>query len=323
MSGVTRAVVRGLAEYQVRTGESITMLDMAFLIAGDEGREQLHRMMSEERIEWIQQATHIIADYSQSDLEPLYRRLWEWMFSRTVRSVASHPRTTISIEDIVQEGKIVVVRNRASGDTPKRLIATALIRRIWVAIREQTNRDSVPDPPAFFAVCDEFDKIVSEHSDIHNILREARSFNFSLTLSAQNLDTGGEDDVGIPESIQKAIRGNCKTFLSFDPGEDDAVGIARQHSKNIDAEDVAELSKYRIYLRTNNDRDEKTDSYKVRTFPPAPEVLEDVRSKEKTKELIRQSQERYGQQPRTDEEIRKELLVSGSGGAGKIGRAHV
>ncbi len=310
MSGVTRAVVRGLAEYQVRTGEPVTMLDMAFLVANDEGREQLHRMMSEERIEWIQQATHVISEYSQNELEPLYRRLWEWMFSRTVRSVASHPETTISIEDIVREGKIVVVRNRSSGETPKRLIATALIRRLWVAIREQSNRDSVPDPPAFYVVCDEFDKIVSEHSDIHNILREARAFDFSLTLSAQNLDTGGGDNVGIPESIQKAIRGNCKTFLSFDPGEDDAVGIARQHSKNIDGEDVAELSKYRIYMRTNNDRDEKTDSYKVRTLLPATEVLEDVRSEAKTKKLIRQSQERYGQRPRTDEEIREELMVS-------------
>lgn len=310
MSGVTRAVVRGLAEYQVRTGEPVTMLDMAFLVADDEGREQLHRMMSEERIEWIQQATHVISEYSESDLEPLYRRLWEWMFSRTVRSVASHPETTISIEDIVREGKIVVVRNRSSGETPKRLIATALIRRLWVAIREQSNRDG-PDPPAFYVVCDEFDKIVSEHSDIHNILREARAFDFSLTLSAQNLDTGGGDNVGIPESIQKAIRGNCKTFLSFDPGEDDATGIARQHSKNIDGEDVAELSKYRIYMRTNNNRDEKTDSYKVRTLFPATEVLEDVRSEAKTKKLIRQSQERYGQRPRTDEEIREELMVSG------------
>lgn len=312
MSGVTRAVVRGLAEYQVRTGEPITMLDMAFLVANDEGREQLHRMMSEERIEWIQQATHVISEYSQSDLEPLYRRLWEWMFSRTVRSVASHPETTISIEDIVRDGKLVVVRNRSSGDTPKRLIATALIRRLWVAIREQSNRDGVPDPPAFYVVCDEFDKIVSEHSDIHNILREARAFDFSLTVSAQNLDTGGGDNVGIPESIQKAIRGNCKTFLSFDPGEDDATGIARQHSKNIDAEDVKELSKFHIYMRTNNDRDEKTDSYKAHALYPAPEILADVRSEEETEALISRSQERYGQRPRSDDEIHKELLVSGT-----------
>src|SRR5699024_2206617 len=130
MSGITRAVVRGLAEYQVRTDETVTMLDMAFLLADEEGRQRIHEMMGEERIEWIQQATSIIAEYSQDDLEPLFRRLWEWIFSSTIRSVASHPSTTISIDDIVREGKIVVVRNSSGADTPKRLVTTALIRRL-------------------------------------------------------------------------------------------------------------------------------------------------------------------------------------------------
>src|SRR5699024_10247653 len=112
MSGITRAVVRGLAEYQVRTDKTVTMLDMAFLLADEEGRQRIHEMMGEERIEWIQQATHIIADYSEDDLEPLVRRLWEWIFSSTIRSVASHPSTSVSIDDIVSAGNIIVVRTR-------------------------------------------------------------------------------------------------------------------------------------------------------------------------------------------------------------------
>jgi hypothetical protein len=318
MGGITRAVVRGLAEYQVRTDETVTMLDMALLLADEEGRQRIHEMMGEERIEWIQQATHVISEYSQDDLEPLFRRLWEWIFSSTIRSVASHPSTTISIDDIVREGKIVVVRNSSGADTPKRLITTALIRRLWVSIREQTNRDDHPDPPQFYVVCDEFDKVVSEQSNIHNILREARSFGLSLTFAAQNLDTGGGNDVGIPESIQKAIRGNCKTFLTFDPGDPaDAKDIAHQHSKSIDAEDIEELSKYRIYMRTHDDQDDKTDSYKVKTFPPAAEALseENVRSDEETEAMIAESQERYGQPVRSTSDIKEEMLVNATGGS--------
>ena len=321
MSGITRAVVRGLAEYQVRSDKTVTMLDMAFLLSGEEGRQRIHEMMGEERIEWIQQATHVIAEYSEDDLEPLVRRLWEWIFSRTVRSIASHPSTTISIDDIVREGKILVVRNSSSGDTAKRLITTALIRRIWLSIQEQTNRDDQPDPPQFFAVCDEFDKIVNEKSNIHNILRQARSFGLSLTFAAQNLDTGGSDGEGIPESIQKAIRGNCNTFLTFDPGDpEDADDIARQHSKNIDGEDITELSEHRMYMRTHDDQGDKTDSYKVHTFPPAPDVLSDdiVRSEAETDALIRASQERYGQPARSDEEIKEEMLVNGTMSSGSV-----
>ena len=279
-------------------------------------------MMSEERIEWIQQATHVIADYSQDDLEPLSRRLWEWIFSSTIRSVASHPSTTISIDDIVREGKIIVVRNSSSGDTAKRLVATALIRRIWLAIQRQTKRDDLPDPPQFFAVCDEFDKIVNEYSNIHSILSQARAFGLSLTFAAQNLDAGGrDDDKGIPPGIQKSIRSNCKTFLTFDPGDpQDAKDIAHQHSKNIDGEDIEELSDYRIYMRTHDDQNDKTDSYKVKTFPPAPDTLpeEMVRSEAETDALIAESQERYGQPARSNSDIKEEMLVEATGGTGTI-----
>jgi hypothetical protein len=319
MSGITRAVVRGLAEYQVRTDETVTMLDMAFLLADEEGRQRIHQMMGEERIEWIQQATNVIAEYSQDDLEPLFRRLWEWIFSSTIRSVASHPSTTISIDDIVREGKIVVVRNSASGNTVKRLVATALIRRIWLSVQRQTKHDDQPDPPQFFAVCDEFDKIVNEQSNIHSILSQARAFGLSLTFAAQNLDAGGKDDnKGIPPSIQKSIRSNCKTFLTFDPGDpQDARDISHQHSKNIDGEDIEELSDFRIYMRTHDDQNDKTDSYKARTFPPAPEALPDekVRSETETNTLIADSQERYGQPARSNSDIKEEMLIDVTGGS--------
>jgi hypothetical protein len=323
MSGITRAVVRGLAEYQVRSDEdkTVTMLDMAFLLADEEGRQRIHDMMAEERIEWIQQATHVIADYSEDDLEPLVRRLWEWIFSRTVRSVASHPSATISIEDIVREGKILVVENNSSGSTAQRLITTALIRRIWVAIQEQTKRDDEPDPPDFYAVCDEFDDIVNEHSNIQTILKQARSFGLSLTFATQNLNTGGGDNQGIPESIQSAIRGNCNTFLTFNPRDpDDADDIARQHSKNIDGDDITELDDYRLYMRTHDDQGDLTDSYKVKAFPPAPETLAEsnVRSEAETEALIQESKERYGQPKRTDEEIKEEMFVGGAMGGGGV-----
>jgi hypothetical protein len=323
MSGITRAIVRGLAEYQVRSDEdkTVTMLDMAFLLADEEGRQRIHDMMAEERIEWIQQATHVIANYSEDDLEPLVRRLWEWIFSRTVRSIASHPSATISIEDIVREGKILVVENNSSGSTAQRLITTALIRRIWVAIQEQTKRDDEPDPPDFYAVCDEFDDIVNEHSNIQTILKQARSFGLSLTFATQNLNTSGDGEQGIPESIQSAIRGNCNTFLTFNPRDpDDADDIARQHSKNIDGDDITELDDYRLYMRTHDDQGDLTDSYKVKAFPPAPETLDEsnVRSEAETEALIQESKERYGEPARSDAEIKEEMFVDGTAGGGTV-----
>ena len=287
MSGITRSVVRGLAQWQIETERDVTMLDMYYALLDEEGRQEYAGMMVGERIEWIEDyAQRVLADIPQQDVEPLVRRLKEWVESGTTRRIVSHPSSTVSIEDIVREGKIVVVRNRATSDTAKRLIATALIRRIWIAIREQANADDEPDPPKFYTVIDEFDKIVSKESEIHNILREARAFGLSLTLACQNLETGRDDAIGLPEGVQRAIQGNCKTFLTFDPGDPaDARAIAPQHSPDIDASDLTELSKYHIYMRTHDDHDEKTDSYKVKTLAPALETLP-LRTPAETAELI-------------------------------------
>ncbi|WP_129113857.1 type IV secretory system conjugative DNA transfer family protein [Halegenticoccus tardaugens] len=314
MSGVTRNVVRGLAEWQVRTAEDVTLLDMYYALLDEDGRQQYADMLSDARIQWIEDyAQDVVADMSQDELEPLIRRLKEWVESGTTRSIVSHPKSTISIEDAVCDGKIIVVRNRSSSESAKRMIATALIRRIWVAIREQTYSDTEPDPPNFYAVIDEFDKIVSKESKIHNILREARAFGLSLTLAAQNLETGGDDTIGIPEGIRRAIHGNCKTFLTFDPGDPmDAKAIAPQHSTDITPEDIGELSKYRIYMRTYDENDEKTDSFKVQTLEPAVDVL-DVRDEAETEALIHAAQKRYGRKRRSNEEIKRDLLLHGDG----------
>lgn len=313
MSGVTRNVVRGLAEWQVRTDRSVTLLDAYYALLEENGRQRYADMLSEARIEWIEDyAQDVVADMDQDELEPLIRRLKEWVESGTTRSIVSHPTSTISIEDAVRDGKIIVVRNRSSSGSAKRMIATALIRRIWVAIREQTYSESEPDPPEFYCVIDEFDKIVSKESEIHNILREARSFGLSLTLAAQNLETGSDDDIGIPEGIRRAIQGNCKTFLTFDVGDpQDATAVAPQHSEDIEAKDILELSKYRIFMRTHDDRDEKTDSFKVQTLEPALDVLE-TRDERETEQLIAESQKRYGRRRRTTAEIKSEILLRDS-----------
>ena len=310
MSGITRSVVRGLAQWQIETERDVTMLDMYYALLDEDGRQEYADMMATERIEWVEDyAQRVLADIPQPDVEPLVRRLKEWVESGTTRRIVSHPSSTISIEDVVRDGKIIIVRNRATSDTAKRLIATALIRRLWIAIREQTNSDDEPDPPKFYTVIDEFDKIVSKQSEIHNILREARAFGLSLTLACQNLETGNDDSIGLPEGVQRAIQGNCKTFLTFDPGDPkDAKAIAPQHSPDIDANDLTELSKYHIYMRTHDDHDEKTDSYKAKTLAPALETLP-LRGPAETDELVAHAQKTHGQKARTSQQIKEDSLL--------------
>ncbi|RLM62439.1 hypothetical protein DVK08_19230, partial [Halorubrum sp. Atlit-9R] len=172
----------------------------------------------------------------------------QWVQNDAIRDLIAARESTVSISEVVRDGKVVVVRNApSSGETEKRLFATALIRRAWVAARE--NRNS----PPFYVVLDEFDSIVSEQSDIHSILSEARAFDFCLTLPCQNPSNQ------LPEQVQKAVENQCETFISFNPGgKDDARLIAAQHSPEVSWEDLTNLSKYKFFMRTHDDTDTLT-----------------------------------------------------------------
>lgn len=258
MNRVTRTLIRGMA----KSGRDCTLLDLACCVADSDNLDKFHNWMDEERIHFIRESAKRIADKEDSDLEPLAGRFSQWIENDAVRNLISNPDSTVSIQEAVEDGKIVVVRNDpSSGETEKRLFATALIRRAWVAIRE------AEDNPPFYVICDEFDSIVTEESNIHKILSEARAFDFCLTLACQNPSNQ------LPTKVEKAIANQCKTFISYNPGGDeDARLIAKQHSRDIEWEDLMNMSPYTFFMRTLDDNDQLTHSYKVRAFPPVGEV---------------------------------------------------
>lgn len=215
MSGVTRAVVRGLAEYQVRADETVTMLDMALLLADEENRQRIRQKMSEERIEWIQQASHVVSEYTQDDLEPLFQRLWEWIIPRAVRSAVSHPSTSVSIDDIIREGKTLVVEHAALADAEKQLIIAALLRRAWMAVQEQTHCDDQSNPPQFSFVCRTEYGRINHGLDMTEIRCESRKYGFSTFFGCST----SEDDT-FPEDVAAAVGDDSLPFLALYPQDD-------------------------------------------------------------------------------------------------------
>lgn len=306
MDRITKNVVRGMA----RAPDPLTILDMHYALGSQDQRQRYAQMLADEQISWIEDyARNQLAEMDDDVLEPLSGRLNQLVENDIVRNMISVRESTVSIEEIVRDGKIVVVRNLTTSSTAKRLITTALIRRLWVAVREQTYSSTTADPPAFFPIIDEFDSVVSERSQIHSILSEARAFGLCLTLACQNPSNQ------LPKRINAAIQNQCETFLTFDPGgSSDAKLIADQHSRDVDYQELLDLPKYRIMLRTHTDVGEKTPSYPVQTFPPLEEQAKEAgldnrvraRSEVERDALIQQSLEQYGSPRRSDDEIKRE-----------------
>ena len=315
MSRVVRNMARGMA----KSGRDLTLLDMYYALIDERGRQEYAQHLSDERIEWIvDYASRQLADMDDSDIEPLIGRLQQWVESDLMRSIVSHPESTFSVEEAVANGKIIIVRdNTDTGGTAGTMIATALIRRIWAAVQKRQDDDRFEDPPMFYAILDEFDKIVSEQAATANILSLARAYNLSMIPACQDL----MNQLGDQPKIRNAILGQCNTFLNFNPRrKGEAKEMITRHSEDVTASDLTNLPRYQFYMRTEDNRGDPTYSYKVDAFPPVDDVIEDMaRGEDETEALIERSLDEYAAERMTSEEIREEAeFRSGGDPAGAV-----
>lgn len=299
MKRVTKAVARAMAKSEW----TFHFLDLAVACSDKDNLDVFANWMDEERIEFIRATIRRFAENENLDLNPLAGRFDEYVHNDAVRRIISAREPTFSIHEAVAEGKWVVVRfPKGAGKTEKRLVTTALVRRTYCS-----QRALDPGRP-FNLVLDEFDSIVTQGSGFPEILSEAGAFKFRCTLACQAPSNQ------LPERVQKAVENQCETFISFNPGgTDDARLISGQHSVDEDA--LLDISKYKFYMRTHDEEDDKTYSYMVDGFPPAREVRArvagtDPRSDEEIQAMKQRSFDRYAEVPESAEEQAEELAFN-------------
>src|SRR3990170_2193455 len=95
---------------------------------------------------------------------------------------------------------------------------------------EESRRD-------FFLYVDEFQNFATEA--FIKILSEARKYRLNLTLANQYV-------AQIPESVQKAIFGNCGSLASFIMGADDSAVFAKEFGNKYSQDDLVSLARYQI-----------------------------------------------------------------------------
>ncbi|WP_222913946.1 hypothetical protein [Natrinema sp. SYSU A 869] len=300
MSRVTRTLIRGMTQ----SGKTCTPVDLAAACSSQDNLEQFADWMNEERVHFIRETADRIKEKEDADLEPLAGRMDNVVHNATLRTMLSTREPTIRIQDIVDDGKIAVLRLDPSlGETEKNFITTPLVRRFYNAKKMSENEDP------FFCVWDEFDKAVTRESNVDEMLSEAGGYGLWFVLACQ------APSYQLPESLTNAVESQIETFVSFGTSGQDAKYIAGQHT--IDDSDLSNLSRYSMYMRTHDDNDDFTHSYRVNTFPPVREVRSEVgnaalMSDTDVLDLKRRSVEQYGEIPESPEEIKDESHFFGT-----------
>ncbi len=215
-------------------------------------------------------------------ISPIQNKVGQFVSSRMIRNIIGNPKSTVDLEKIMNEGKILILNLSQGklGEDNAALLGAMIITQIQLAAmgrayqHEEERRD-------FFLYVDEFQSFAT-HSFI-KILSEARKYRLSLTLANQYIDQ-------IDEDVQKAIFGNVGTLVSFVMGARDAKIFTQEYAEIYSENDLVSLGRFEIVTKLS------IDGMSSAPFPAKTLPLPSLKNQNREK-IIQLSKEKYGRKP--------------------------
>lgn len=211
-------------------------------------------------------------------IAPILNKVGQFVSSPLVRDVVNTHVSSFSIEEVMNQGKILLVNLSQGklGEDNATLLGAMLITKIQLSAMARVN---IPEDQRrdFYLYVDEFQNFATE--SFNKILSEARKYRLNLILANQYI-------AQIPEEVQKAIFGNCGSMASFIMGADDASVFEKEYGGRYSSEDLVSLGRYQIINKLSIDN--------VTSFPFPAYTLPLAKSSNQNRDkVIRVSSERY------------------------------
>ncbi len=227
---------------------------------------------------------------------PLTQRLGHFITAKMSRHILLQEKSTISISQIMDEGKILLV-NLAKGDLGEDqsfFFGTILTSIIWMAAYQRTK---IPENKRrdFFLYVDEFQNFATPR--FSEITSEGRKFRIGLIASHQNI-AQVED-----QSILKVVAGNANTIICLKASPDEEKFILPFMEPEVEKGDIVNLAPYHFYMKVSNEASE--NAFSGVTVP-----LDISPSDEVEKAVLARSREKYAT-PRDEVDEYLEMIFTG------------
>lgn len=212
-------------------------------------------------------------------IAPIQNKLGQFVTSPMIRNIIAHPKSSIDLAEIMNEGKILLINLSQGklGEDNASLLGAMFITQIQIAAMGRSFQKE-EDRKDFFLYVDEFQNFAT--SSFVKILSEARKYRLALTLANQYIDQ-------LDEEVGNAIFGNAGTIISFVLGARDATILSKEFGSVYSDNDLVSLGKFEIVLKLSVDN-QMSSPFPARTLPP-PAHKNDNREK-----IIKLSKEKYG-----------------------------
>ena len=190
---------------------------------------------------WKYEFEKYTPSYRAEVISPILNKMGIFLTSEPLRAIVGQSHSNISIQEIMDEGKILIVNLSKGiiGEQASSILGSILVNSIQLGALHRANRPEEERKP-FYLYVDEMHSFVS--LSFADILAEARKYKLSLFLAHQYIDQ-------LHEQIQSAIFGNVGTLISFRVGARDAEILAKEFSPVFNETDLIHLPKYSMYIK--------------------------------------------------------------------------
>ena len=260
--------------------EQARLSDILELLTNDKFREKIVEKLDEPILKafWLNEFGRLQDRMKSEAIAPILNKVGQFVSSPLIRDVVNARQSSFSIEEIMDQGKILLVNLSQGrlGEDNATLLGAMLITKIQLAamsrvhIEEENRRD-------FYLYVDEFQNFATQ--SFNKILSEARKYRLNLILANQYV-------AQIPEDVQAAIFGNCGSMVSFVMGPHDAETFAKEYGQKYTPEDLVSLGRYQIINKLSIDN--------IVSLPFTANTLSLAKSVNKNRgKVLRSSRERY------------------------------
>ncbi len=200
------------------TDPNATLMDVTQLLLDDKAAEKyLPNIKDQQIIDYWKIERAQMTDQTRSEsMGYLTSKFSKFTQDKFIRNIVAQPTSTISIPDIMQNEKILLI-NLAKGSIGNEnstflglLLVPKVLDSAMTRNEKLTRGESFPD---FYLYVDEFQNFATDAFE--SILSEARKFKLGLTVANQYIKQ-------LSEKIKNAIDGNVPTKVFFKVGVDDA-----------------------------------------------------------------------------------------------------
>jgi CxxC-x17-CxxC domain-containing protein len=266
-----------------------TLLGINRLLADAEWRKEIIDQVTDPVVKafWTKEFSRYSQRYETEATAAIQNKIGQFISSPLIRNIVGQEKSTIDIRKIMDEKKIMIInlsKGRIGEDSSK-LLGALIVTKLQLAAM---SRVDIPEEERndFVLYIDEFQNFSTD--SFASILSEARKYRLSLILAHQYIGQ-------MEEEVRDAVFGNVGTMIVFRIGAEDGEFLEREFSPEFYSTDLVNLSKQNIYVKL------MIDGLTSRPFS-AETLLPAVSEKSYENEIIKFSQEKYGNDRKVVEE---------------------